>query len=1139
MRRCCLLLLLSAPLLAADPWHTLVLGGADVWRLRVPLTLTNRSAGNVAGQPTNVRIGRYAGHLDLAGRRAQDVRVCDAAGTEMLFDLRTDAGRLSTGPIPDGATLVVPCTAPAGATQRLWVYADNPDAFAVPDYLTAGASFANGGFEALADGQPAGWRLDEGDPQHRLALVTDVARGGQRSVRATVAPGAAATWMAARQTDLGVSAGARYRVTGWVKGDNVVGRAGWYVHVAAGDNPQAVNMVAGDLRGTFDWQQVTITFTAPPQARSLNLGTVLYGTGTAWFDDAQVEVLDAAQPEVTCAVGAPERRELAEIKATGGYEADGRRWEGWAPVVVTNPGPAVSDALVSATTSPVLVKLRRGLNPRSLRLVSPLTGKALPLLRLRDQVVFLSDVPARARLTFALWYSRDPEIGDGPALSATELALGAGNLAPNPSFETGGAQPDGWAGGTEGEAQAGVSVTRVGGGKLGEWCGRTLVPAAAPARWVGWRRAVAIAPSTDYYFAAWTKTAQVDGTGARLWVHHLDAAGKWAGERGWASSTTLHGDNDWTLLGGLVRTPADTAQLEMHLTFNGHGTIWHDGVVLRRAVGSVVGEVQAAPEPGAPALRVWAEDPVVKVFRDTLPASLTGPVQLAACRSERETLQLCLRAGQDLRDVRVSVTVDGLPAPRIERVGYVPIFQPSGYFTVKAEAWERLIPTGQGRTDGWPGWWPDYLAPLPGGLDLVAGQTQPVWVTFEIPADARPGVHAATVTIDTGGRQVALPVQLRVWSHVLPRRPSLQSIYDVRTGTDLDRWLAFLAERRVGINHLQPEPRFTLRDGKVTMDAAEWDKAAELAFDRHQMSVAYFPQVFYVTGWAHPPRDFQGTKYPSAEYKAAYQQAVKLFWDHVKAKGWSRWLSLYISDEPHFTRPEVVAWLGAVIGYIREVAPDIPVYSSTWGHCPAWDGVLNHWGVGQYGVFPLDKLGARQAAGDKIWFTTDGQMETDTPYNACERLLPYYCFAHKVSGYEFWGINWYTYDPYRYGWHRSIRQADEPGKYYNVRYPHGDGYLTYPGAPLGVAGPISTIRLEQAREGLEDYEIYHALAALAQARPAVRERIAAALAEVRALAPIPNAGGYRSTDILPDPDAVARVRLRCGALLEELAGGGG
>jgi hypothetical protein len=55
----------------------------------------------------------------------------------------------------------------------------------------------------------------------------------------------------------------------------------------------------------------------------------------------------------------------------------------------------------------------------------------------------------------------------------------------------------------------------------------------------------------------------------------------------------------------------------------------------------------------------------------------------------------------------------------------------------------------------------------------------------------------------------------------------------------------------------------------------------------------------------------------------------------------------------------------------------------------------------------------------------------------------------------------------------------------------------------------------------------------------VRERIAAALAEVRALAPIPNAGGYRSTDILPDPDAVARVRLRCGALLEELAGGGG
>ena len=36
----------------------------------------------------------------------------------------------------------------------------------------------------------------------------------------------------------------------------------------------------------------------------------------------------------------------------------------------------------------------------------------------------------------------------GPVLSDSDLITRPGNLAPNPSFELGGAQPDGWAGGT-------------------------------------------------------------------------------------------------------------------------------------------------------------------------------------------------------------------------------------------------------------------------------------------------------------------------------------------------------------------------------------------------------------------------------------------------------------------------------------------------------------------------------------------------------------------------------------------------------------------------------------------------------------------------------------------------------------------
>ena len=166
----------------------------------------------------------------------------------------------------------------------------------------------------------------------------------------------------------------------------------------------------------------------------------------------------------------------------------------------------------------------------------------------------------------------------------------------------------------------------------------------------------------------------------------------------------------------------------------------------------------------------------------------------------------------------------------------------------------------------------------------------------------------------------------------------------------------------------------------------------------------------------------------------------------------------------------------------------------------------------------------RKKEGDRIWFTTDGQMCTDTPFCAVERLLPHYCFHNGADAYEFWGVDWLTYDPHQFGWHSYIGQSDQPGNHYYVRYPNGDGYLTYPGAPVGVNGPISTIRLEQAREGAEDYE-YLLLLKVIAAKGGDRAAAAADLLRKAAeLVPIPNAGGRYSSRILPDPDAVSALR---------------
>ena len=176
--------------------------------------------------------------------------------------------------------------------------------------------------------------------------------------------------------------------------------------------------------------------------------------------------------------------------------------------------------------------------------------------------------------------------------------------------------------------------------------------------------------------------------------------------------------------------------------------------------------------------------------------------------------------------------------------------------------------------------------------------------------------------------------------------------------------------------------------------------------------------------------------------------------------------------------------------------------------------------------------------GAKLWFTTDGQMCTDTPYCAVERLLPHYCFKYHAEAYEFWGVSWLTYDPFRFGWHAYIHQSGEPGKSTWVRYPNGDGFLVYPGHPIGLRGVVSSIRLEQAREGVEDFEYLYLLRDLAaRAKASGRDARAAdrVLADADRLVEIPNAGGRYSSQILPDPDAVLRLKSAAGAAIEALS----
>ena len=603
----------------------------------------------------------------------------------------------------------------------------------------------------------------------------------------------------------------------------------------------------------------------------------------------------------------------------------------------------------------------------------------------------------------------------------------------------------------------------------------------------------------------------------------------------------------WPQFEQMFRSSRDATLVDLHLTMNARGTIYHDGVLFCEIAQAEASDFQPAG-PLASSGRdfdVWEVNPIVKVFPDDPPGEPAQHVRIAAARNEREVFQLVVRPNRrlDQLDVKCTPLVGpsgaALPAVEVERVAFVPIDNRSSYFRSDLPEYYRKLPNNAGRTDGWVGEWPDPVPPF-SKMDLPSGRNLPLWLTVHVPADAKPGEYRGSLTLTPANAAATnLPISVTVWDFALPKVSHLKVIYDLRGGprggvfggadpkARLRTWYRFLAERRVSPGLLYPHPKLTFKDGKVSMDFTDFDEMARYCFDELGINVIYTPWYFYAFGWAYKPRKFAGFEAFTPEYEKAFTDAYRLFMAHLKEKGWYDKVVYYISDEPHFRHDFVVEQMKKMCDLAHRADPNVPIYSSTWRHVPQWNGYLDIWGVGQYGCFPVEEMDRRIADGEKLWFTTDGQMATDTPYCGTERLLPYYCLKYGVEGYEFWGVSWWTYDPWKYGWHTFKRQSSDGKEYRWVRYPNGDGYLAYPGDAIGREEPVSTIRLDQAREGVEDYEYFVILRDLIAHAKTARLSTAeadAALESVKALVSIPNPGGYRSTDIMPDPDAIPKVR---------------
>ena len=428
------------------------------------------------------------------------------------------------------------------------------------------------------------------------------------------------------------------------------------------------------------------------------------------------------------------------------------------------------------------------------------------------------------------------------------------------------------------------------------------------------------------------------------------------------------------------------------------------------------------------------------------------------------------------------------------------------------------------------GFWPDALVPLTSPFSMASEfrtsvKNRAVWVDVVVPAGAPAGNYTGTITVSQAGKEVGqLKLMLTVYDFALPEethlitymnisRNWLQSVYEPRLSPGdlkalLQKYYEFIYANRMEpwFNEpLQPEIS-EAQNGQIRVSFDE-----ELY--NHYMNDLRTKRVLLET---EPDKLRPSDRYPL--FSEGFNRRIRTYLSQVteffRRHGWTNKLVFSSPiDEPNTAQDfaDTRRWAGLV----HESAPGIPflVTKSPVSTHPEWGtlaGYVNNFSIHGNDLNSLAVKRAireEQAKGDEItWYISCDQVYPQPNYfidaPAMDPVMvPWITWKYGMNGILYWALNYWpqTKDP----WLSPVTYLS--GFLCSGGYVlNGEGSLLYPGdrAPRytgqkAVDGPVSSIRFELLREGIEDYEYLWLLKSLGDGNFA-DESAASLVVDVRA-----------------------------------------
>lgn len=373
-------------------------------------------------------------------------------------------------------------------------------------------------------------------------------------------------------------------------------------------------------------------------------------------------------------------------------------------------------------------------------------------------------------------------------------------------------------------------------------------------------------------------------------------------------------------------------------------------------------------------------------------------------------------------------------------------------------------------------------------MNIPAGRKQPVWMTVNVPSNAKPGKYRGKLTVSSSNaKSRSLPVELVVSDHTLPPAHDWtfhldlwQNPYSVARYENVPLWsdahfeamrpvmkmLADAGQKSVTTTIMnrpwngQTEDAFgsmvtKIRriDGTWLYDYTIFDRWVEFMFslgiDKQINCYSMIPWALefdYYDQATSSNTTIQATP-GSPEYNEYWGSFIADFARHLKSKGWFEKTMIAMDERP-------MESMKAVLSLIRNIEPGFRISLAGNYHEP-----INHEiadfseGFAPKKEFPESAKAKRKELGLTTTFYTccaeahPNMFVISNPEDAA--WLGWFAQAEGYDGYLRWAYNSWTIDPLTDARFRT--------------WPAGDCFVVYPGGR-------GSVRFSKLVEGIQDFE---------------------------------------------------------------------